>query len=345
MGFEDTAEEWIRGDAVALILREYLAPSEGKGSPFFPPTFAGTGDEGSGYCIDTMKDGTQTCLVDTAGSQANRMEPMFTKERYRKLIPQVVIAAGSKRINLCDVGHRAADALLKHSSIREKVEDALRRLDGGDPAPLAKLAPTSFVFGLWDSRGTGVKQPRIVTSQIRAYDIDSLTRSAQYFPPANYRDEELMGETSDKKTNDARSNLGFNEVPSTNTHGGVIAHGDIRRDTVVNLVALRKIISNEDELKIQKYILSLSLLAATYGDSWYLRQGCLLTRDREKGEPGWELVHPDGERKDVELNHDTLLEYAAKSAEEFGKGEDIEAEFDKKFAEEQIEKAKKQKKK
>ena len=294
MSLTEKIDKWIEGGVAALVLREHLIPSEGRDSPFFPPTFAGTGSEASSYCIDTMKDGTQTCLIDTVGSQANRMEPIFSKKPYSKLVPQVVIKGGGRKINLCDVGHRAADALLRHSSISQKIEEALRDLANGNPVTLAKIAPTSFVFGLWDSRGTGTKLPRVVSSVIRAYDIDQLTRSAQYFPPIDYRDQDLLGEATDKQEIKARSELGFNEIPSTNTHGGIVAHGEIRRDTVVNFAALRKITTSDGELNLQRYILSLSMIAATYSSDWYLRQGCLLTRDPEKGEPTWELVYPDG---------------------------------------------------
>ena len=144
MDLAETVSKWLDGDASALVQREYLIPAEGKDSPFFPPTFAGTGSEGSGYCIDTMKDGTQTCLVDTVGSQANRMEPIFAKEPYSGLVPQVVISAGQQSTNIFEVGHRAADALLRHSSVGTDLDKALRSLADGDPAPLARIAPTSL---------------------------------------------------------------------------------------------------------------------------------------------------------------------------------------------------------
>lgn len=337
---------WLSSDASALVLREYLIPVEGKESPFFPPTFAGSGSEGSSYCIDTMKDGTQTCLVDTVGSQANRMEPIFVKEPYRGLIPQVMIKAGQESKNICEVGHRAADALLMHSSIRPVIDEALKSLDNGDPLPLARIAPTSFVFGMWDSRGTQVKLPRIISSVIRAYDVDQFTRSAQYFPPVNYRENDLLGEVTNKKYNDARSHIGFNEIPSTDTHGGIIAHGEIRRDTVVNLAALRLIASDGMQVELQKYILSLSLVAATHGGIGYLRQGCILTRDPERGAPEWEIVYPDGKREKVEVDHESVLAYAAEMTRTFGKGDDRnDVKFDVSSAKRNIEEAVKSKKK
>ena len=343
MSLIKNVEELISGSATALVLREYLIPAEGKDAPFFPPTFAGTGSESSSYCIDNMKDGTQTCLIDSVGSQANRMEPVFTKEPYSKLIPQITIKAGDELVNLCDVGHRVADALLKHSSIEQDIRAALTDLRMNNRVTLAKMAPTSFVFGLWDSRGTGAKLPRIVSSVIRAYDVDGFSRSAQYFIPVNYRNENLLGESKDKKENDARSNLGFNEIPSTNTHGGVVAHGDVRRDVVINLAALRKITDDDRsmETQLQRYILALAMVAATSTREWYLRQGCLLTLDPDRQEPKWEVVYPDGRRENVELDHDSILEYAQHAALEFGIGDDKTAEFDSQKAKKSIDATKK----
>ena len=45
-------------------------------------------------------------------------------------------------------------------------------LDTGDASALAKLAPTSLVFGVWDSRDTQAKLPRLVQSVIRAWDVE-----------------------------------------------------------------------------------------------------------------------------------------------------------------------------
>ena len=326
-------DDLLKGSFSALVLKEYLMPVEGKNAPFFPPTFAGTGSDGSDYCIDTLKDGTRTCLVDSVGSQANRMEPIFTKKPYDKLIPQIKIKAGNQEVNLCDVGHRAADVLLRYSTIDEDVKKALTDLRDNNSFTLAKLAPTSLVFGLWDSRDTQAKVPRIVSSVIRAYDIDKLSRSAQYFPPVNYRSDELLGEyENDKKEKDARSSLGFNDNPATNTHGGIIAHGDIRRDVVVNFVALRKISTGNDDTDIlQKYILGLSLIAASALQEWYLRQGCLLVRDPEQTMT-WSLVYPDGRREEVNIKHDELLKYTQDIANQFGVGEDRSVDFNREDA-------------
>ena len=57
---------------VALHLKQKLIPVEGEGGVIFPPTYADIG-----YNIDTLSDGTRVAIIDSVGSQANRMEPIF----------------------------------------------------------------------------------------------------------------------------------------------------------------------------------------------------------------------------------------------------------------------------
>ena len=49
---------------------------------------------------------------------------------------------------------------------------------------LAKIAPTSLVFGAWDSRDTQAKLPRLIASTIRAYDVVKLSRLGTVFSAA-----------------------------------------------------------------------------------------------------------------------------------------------------------------
>ena len=72
---------------------------------------------------------------------------------------------------------RSSEHLKAMSSIcparrRRAFEDFL----SGDATAIAKLAPTSLVFGVWDSRDTQARLPRIVQSVIRAWDVSELKR-------------------------------------------------------------------------------------------------------------------------------------------------------------------------
>ncbi len=101
-------DDWLKDDSdvAALVMRQWLEPVEGKDAVVFPPTYAKPErmreDDWTGYNIDWFEDGTSVCQIDSVGSQANRMEPIFKRETYKHLVPQVVIKAGGKEINLLD---------------------------------------------------------------------------------------------------------------------------------------------------------------------------------------------------------------------------------------------------
>src|SRR3989442_2058231 len=118
----DRFDTWLNDDEgpAALVFHRILLPVEGKGAWIFPPTFAqseSVDDEeegsGGGYQIDLLPDDPRrnVCLIDSVGSQANRMEPVFKQGRYAALVPQqVVTMKNGDTVNLLDAGHRAADA-------------------------------------------------------------------------------------------------------------------------------------------------------------------------------------------------------------------------------------------
>ncbi len=318
------------GGPAALVIREQLIPVEGADGAFFPSTYAASEDKTfkGGYNIDAFADGTNIALVDSVGSQANRIEPLFKTGDYAALVPQIIIKAGEKEINLLDAGHRAGDAIVRCSSLQSELEEAFKALLKGDAAPLAKIAPTSLVFGVWDSRGTQAKAPRLIASIIRAYDVKSLTRSAQYWaggssdPITVYDKESVLGPIKDEKDRKERSTSGFTHVPATATHGGVIAgENGIRRDATLSLAALRLISSTSDDetLKLRRYVLGLTLVAFTKLPGGYLRQGTILVR-KENGKHSFQEIAGDGTHIDATLTHKDALEYAKVAAKAFWEG-------------------------
>ena len=343
---------------VALYLKQELVPVEGKGSVIFPPTYADIG-----YNIDTLSNGTKMAVIDSVGSQANRIEPIFKEEPYKKLVPQIDIIYGpdndKKVLSIFDIGHRLGDAVIRSTKKNENDFDLKKEaydaftcyLNTGDANAIAKLSPTSLVFGVWDSRDTFAKFPRIVQSVIRAWEVDELKRSAQYNPPLDYASLEVFGEEEkEKQEGNPKSPLarrGFVHVPATEQPGGVIAHGVIERTVTVNLVALKRLKGgNKDETEsLRRYILGLSLVAATNSMDSFLRQGCLLVPDPDKSLQ-WAFVNRKGERTTVSLSEENVLAYAIKAAEKYDVGDDRQVAFDKAEAEKDAKKnAKKDKKK
>ena len=336
----DTINSWA-DDAkgpVALVLKQKLVPVEGEGAVIFPPTYADIG-----YNMDTLSDGTKVVTIDSVGSQANRMEPIFKRGDLKHLVPQISIAYGnSQSISVLEAGHRLGDAIIRSTELQKEAQEAFQEFQtSNDPTRLAKLGPTSLVFGVWDSRDTQAKLPRIVQSVIRAWQVDPLKRSAQYNPALNYAALEVFSdEEKQKAEGKAESPLaqrGFVHVPATGALGGVVVHGEIVRDVTINLVALRRL-GNENAQSLRRYILGLSLVAAVEPPEAFLRQGCLLVPD-ENAQSEWCLVDRHGKRTNVLLNEVIAQEYAKVAASAFGKGEDRSVAFANDKAKDDVKKA------
>jgi CRISPR-associated protein Csb1 len=225
--------------------------------------------------------------------------------------------------------------------LQQAGQDAFKLfIDANDATAIAKLAPTSLVFGVWDSRDTQAKLPRIVQSVIRAWDVDVLKRSAQYNPALDYATLEVFSEEEKQKAEGrAESPLaqrGFVHVPATNAPGGVIARGPIERDVTVNLIALRRL-SGENALALRRYILGLALAAATEPGDAFLRQGCLLVLDTSHPS-NWVMVGRKGERMPIDLTEALVTDYALTAARAFGVGGSRTVTFDKARAKEDVKK-------
>ena len=337
-------DDWLRDDSpfAALVMRERLVPIEGVDAVIFPPTYArpeGWREEWLGYNIDRFEDGTKICQIDSVGSQANRMEPIFKRSEYAQLVPKITIRVGQTTVNLLDAGHRAADAVVRFSSLRSEFDTAFRAVrNEGNAEPLAKLAPTSIVFGSWDSRSTHAKFPRVVRSVIRAYKVEPVHRSAQYIPPIDYVGDQVLDAPEGKQQQDAMSELGFSHAPAAWTHGGVTVLGDMRRDASLNLVALRTLgagrqnvqpaaDATDSMLKLRRYILGLALVSLTAPQDSFLREGCQLVPDTNQP-AGWSVVKHDGVRSERKITHGDALAFAIAAASAFGVGANKKGKFD-----------------
>lgn len=340
-----TIQAWIDPQGpVALVLKQHFVPVEGKGAVVFPATYAkdrlAAGEVP--YDLDELGDGTFVVSIDSVGSQANRMEPLFGHgpagvPALAKLVPQIeIVIDDGKRVSLLDAGHRLGDAIVRSSSLKDEVRAAFERFVAtGDATEIAKLSPTSLVFGVWDSRGTQAKLPRLVQSVIRAWDVEVLHRSAQYSPPLDYAKFDVFSDAEKQKAEgNHKSPLaqrGFVPVPSTGQHGGVVARGPIVRDLTINLVELRRLQVGERTALLLRYVLGLCLVAATEPLDGFLRQGCLIVPDPDLPSE-WIEVTRIGERRAVALTSELARAYAARQAAEFGVGASKTATFDRAFA-------------
>ncbi len=339
-------DEWFQSNGpAALVIREHLIPIEGADGVFFPATYAAQPGSDKdkekfqgGYNIDFFSDGTNVCLVDSVGSQANRIEPFFADNKYSELVPQNFVIFPSKgiRINWLHANHRAADAIIRCSAFEKDLRKAFQEVQRGNYENLAKIAPTSLVFGVWDSRDTQAKIPRLFSSTIRAFNVRNLTRSANFLTQMTIdlaKLEILPG---------AESKDGFANALESKAPGGVqlAPNGYIRRDTTIALAALRRLSVldasgslNLDKTKsLRRYILGLSLVSLTAPIDPFLRQGCNLVPDTDKG-CEFKLVNIDGTRVDYTLLHKDAVEYAHEAMNQFGIQSGEEKPFDASIAE------------
>ena len=339
-------DEWATDPTgpVALHMRQRLLSVEGEDGEdqiIYPPTFADVG-----YNIDTLADGTKVALIDSVGSQANRLEPAFKSDSGHALaglVPQIDIVLREEPCGKCepckkaskpkadkcenpwkekrslfDLAHRAADAVVQSSpTLLPAIESAFADLrKTGNAMPLATIAPTSLVFGCWDSRGgSGEKRPRLVRSIMRAWDVDELTVHSQFnsiWKALNEEQREALKKALPKGKK--LSEKGFNDAPAKGL-GGVVVRGGIDRNVTINLVALRGLVGgDEDETKaLRKYMLALALLTATTDIEMFLREGCNLRIAGASDE--WNCVPRRGDKTPVDLNSKDAQETLSKYAE------------------------------
>jgi CRISPR-associated protein Csb1 len=338
---------------VALVRKERLRPVAGEGGVVFPPTFAG--ERESMYVIDDLPGG-QSVIMDTVGSQANRMEALFTPPAgpLQDLVPQIefTVSRGEGKtpitLNLLEAGHRAADALVRFSDLAPEVSRAFRAIDTErNYVPMAKLSPLSLVFGVWDSRGfsgSRTKVPRMITSTVRAHDVSVVHRAAQFVPAIRRKMEkeeiaELAGVFQDTKL----SEDGLAEVPSYGL-GGVVSRGPIIREAVLSLVALRNLRGPDDSstLNLRRYILGLGLVSMTTPLSPDYRSGCILVPHDPKDPAKIEVVSRDGTTSSCTLGD--VAKFAREAANAFEVPKDApKRAFDWKVVNDTV-KAKKEKK-
>jgi CRISPR-associated protein Csb1 len=327
LAITDSYQEFIESDKyVAIVIRQHMRPDDDGPHPvIFPPTYPMTTLKGrvhtirdgeyrvsvelpgdtkgksdsadnqkAGYNIDFFPGDRNVCEIDSPQSQANRVEP-----RLKEYVPSVKVQVGndpvfSKNVDLLEAGHRAADAVIRMSSLAAEFHEAFKRAKHDDYFPLATLAPTSLVFGVWDSRSTYVKVQRIFRAYIRATDVQLRTRSAQFTPAVDYISAGALDEDANKpegargSETTSMSSEGMKHALATQTAGGVLLteRSTLMRTVVINLAAVRDLKSSDDAHRkaLQKYILYLALTAAIEDPDTKLREGCNL-RLRDETDP------------------------------------------------------------
>ena len=306
---------------VAITLRQQLEPVNGRGVPIFPPTYPSNRERRSHrfdtpYTINETTDGMRMCDLDSVQSQANRMEAAFTGP-LADVVPHHAVQAGDRQVDLTELPHRAADASIRATGFAKAIRKCFEAIESGDPEPLARVGPTSLVYGVWDSRDTHVRLPRAVRSEIRAYNVSVFTRSAQY--TGTFEKEEL-GLNDREWTKGA--DVGFAPTPSVDQPGGILVHGEIVQSASILLNVLRKYRTKDGSELLPTYLLGLALGGLlTTGSEYQLRSGCALVR----AAPGeWQSVCADGTRHELEIREEEVGQELRKAAREWAEVAGIE---------------------
>ena len=227
-------------ELVALTYRQGLESVEGPDTVLQPPTYPPPKGErpvdksDPRYTIREGPDGKRSCEIDSVQSRANRMEAAY-RGALADVVPRHVVVAGDRRLDLTELPHRLADAAIRATALAGDIRECFEALASGDAVPLARLAPTTLVYGAWDSRDTRVSVPRAIRSRIEAHDISLCTRSAQY---SGGFDQASLG-LSDKEW-ETGAKAGFAPAPSVGWTRGIVVRGAIVESGAVVPLVLRR---------------------------------------------------------------------------------------------------------
>lgn len=169
----------------ALRRRQRLQPAGGPGDKLFPPTYPG--ESGPSHVFERRRiDGEErVCvLIDSVQSQANRLEEalLAAAEAGRIRLPRLTVDFPGSGLNsvgpisVLQAPHRIFDAILRDSMLgdtlfRDSVlGKSLRQATPADATAILQAAPTTLLFGAWNSTGEGgglgAKFARAIVSEV-----------------------------------------------------------------------------------------------------------------------------------------------------------------------------------
>ncbi len=277
--------------------------------PIKPSTFPDK--DGVGQYLTYDNAGVKDAVLDTHQSQANRIEPLFDGTG---LIPDSTVKDSEKVTTVTRLGHRLADAAIYFSDKVALAQDAMKAFVQGNAVPIAKLSPTSLLFGLWDSRAerSRAKVTRIFNSEIRAHNVIEVPTAGQYISSVSRIEGQVSKDLSAE---------GLLDCPYSGK-GGVLVKGEIVRSARLNIRGIRALkgATAEQTAKLQNYVLGLGLYALVAPASGDLREGCNLVSTSTR----IAVLNEDGTREELELKYNDVVAFAKQAAQDFGVGNAVE---------------------
>jgi len=352
MKYEELLETVEQG--AALRYRCRLQPAGGPGDKVFPPTY-----EGGSYAMEsrTINGEHVACVhLDSVQSQANRMElALLESAREDKFeLPIIEVQFPTDDPLLKHVGsishleapHRIADAILRDSEyegVRFRESSIGAVLDYAsihNATGLFNVAPTSLIFGMWDSTGPlgglGAKFPRVISSEIVGVGVHLGVKTASRIDPLGitlsagtiYVENAETGEWSleEKDPNGKkRTKVGKSGKPSEVNHGNVTptiseVNGGVTFDyglqnAVISLPALRRlrfpIETNDSDRSVDRVahtaLAAMAIMAVnlSIAKGLDLRSRSLLVPEAPAT---WEVVHASGETSPLTTSVDDSID-------------------------------------
>ena len=353
----------VAGGAVALRSRTELQPADGPGGKVFPPTYAV--NTGHKYAVETRQVGdreVQTVLLDSVASQANRAELALLEgwEVGDLAFPVPYVDFSTEQGEFDDIGrltvleapHRLADAIFRDSLLDGtlfRLSEVGRAITDAQPrnsTALFRYAPTTLLFGQWDSTGPkgglGSKFQRAYVSEIVGHDVQIGRKVGSRLDPLQIeREAAVVYEHADP---DQRWTLDEDEAvvekgkpkkagadgrPSEINHGNIAPSIDFEaggvtisaaiQTTVISLAALRRLRfaghSRDAETAARAAIAALGVAAIVLQHEMDhdLRSRCLLIPQHA---PTLELVGRDGSApENMEVNREIAAQILALAAQ------------------------------
>lgn len=201
----DTLRTAMSGGTAGIRARFELEPLGGPGDKLAPPTYGVSDSAATKYAEETRRiNGADVRCVslNSVASQANAMEvSLLDAVRSGRLeLPLVSVdfstiegLGGLDRISSLQAPHRIFDAILRDSLLdgqlfrMSPVGRAVTEATSKNAAALYRYAPSTLVFGGWDSTGPrggrGAKYERALTSEIVGIGAAAGTRAASRIDP------------------------------------------------------------------------------------------------------------------------------------------------------------------
>lgn len=374
----DMLREAVAGGSVALrsILR--LQPVDGPGGKVFPPTYdvkdSAEHKAEHKYAVEERQLGDRvsvTVLLDSVASQANRAE-LALREGWEAgeltfPVPYVDFRGGELsdlgRITVLDAPHRLTDAIFRDSLLEETefrrsdVGRAITDARPGNATAMFRYAPTTLLFGGWDSTGhrggRGYKFQRAYVSEIVGLDAKIGVKVKSRLDPLQIKkdaadiyvlkdskemwtldkaDAEVVKRKSQSKKVVVKkgkpSSVNHSNVPpSIDAKAGGVTISEARQTTVISLAALRRLrfagYSRNAQTAARTAVAALGVAAVVnaYEADLDLRSRCLLIPQHA---PAIEMVGRSGSAPDtVDIDRDAaaaLVSQADAGAREAGIG-------------------------